>query len=122
MTVLVADDHPPIVDLLTLALEDAGYTVVRAYDGAEARARLERERFDLLIADITMPGLSGMALAAWVRARQPAESALPIVLISASPHPAEAVTPPVTAFVAKPFDLVHVVALVEALVTSPAAN
>jgi CheY-like chemotaxis protein len=49
-------------------VEDAGYAVLHAYDGAEARAVLERERPDLIIADINMPPLSGIALTAWVRA------------------------------------------------------
>lgn len=119
MTILVADDYPPIVDLLTLALEDAGYAVVRAYDGAAARAALERAWPDLLISDINMPRLSGVELAAWVRRREGAGPRLPIVLISAAPRQPADVTPPATAFLAKPFDLAQVVTVVEALLPPP---
>jgi two-component system OmpR family response regulator len=119
MTVLVADDQPSIVELLKLVLEDAGYAVLHAYDGAAARAILERERPDLVIADINMPHLSGIELAAWVRAREGAAAALPIVLISAITRLPGEVTPPATAFLAKPFDLEAVVLVVEALLPPP---
>jgi len=83
MTVLAAAAAAPIVELLALVLADAGYTVVRADDGAAARAVLEDARPDLLISDSTRPRLSGLDLAAWVRAREGDGAALPIALISA---------------------------------------
>ena len=64
MTVLVAAAAAPIVELLALVLADAGYTVVRADDGAAARAVLEDARPDLLNSDSTKPRLSGLDLAA----------------------------------------------------------
>ena len=115
--ILVADDEQPIVDILAMVLEDAGYTVLRASDGAAARALVEREAPDLIISDIMMPHVSGVELARWVR-RRPDGSDVPIVLLSAV-RPATPVTPPADAFLPKPFDLDDVVALV-ARFASPA--
>ena len=97
--VLVVDDEHYIVDLLADLLEEEGYRVRRAYDGIAALAEIEREVPSLVIADIMMPRLDGIALAARVRERY---AGLPIILMSAAmANPRQ----PGTAFVAKPFDI-----------------
>ena len=53
--ILIADDEEFIVDLLATLLEDEGFTVLRAYDGAQALAIAERERPDLILSDVMMP-------------------------------------------------------------------
>ena len=99
----------PILDLLVAVLEEEGYRVLRAADGAAALALIERERVDLLITDNMMPRLGGLALIA--RLRAPGTPVIPIILMSAvSPRPRPA--PPVV-FLAKPFDLDHLLALVD---------
>lgn len=112
-TILIADDEPTITELLTLILEDAGYTVVRAYDGRQALDRIERDSLDLLITDNMMPRLSGLELIArmW---EQPA-LAVPTILMSAvrPPHP----LPTPVVFLPKPFDLDHLLATVASLLT-----
>jgi two-component system cell cycle response regulator CpdR len=61
--ILVADDEPPVREFVTRALQSAGYTVTVAADGAAALQKLQAETFELLISDIMMPELDGIALA-----------------------------------------------------------
>lgn len=97
-TALVVDDEFYIVDLLAEILADEGYHVLRAYDGESAIAVAEQHPVDLVIADVMMPRLNGVAMAQQLRTRF---GALHIVLMSAAvTHvPAEFV------FIAKPFDI-----------------
>ncbi len=60
--VLVAEDEPLVLDLLSRILEDDGAKVVAARDGEEAWTRLAEADFDLVVADLRMPGLDGRAL------------------------------------------------------------
>jgi len=71
--VLVVEDHPEIRALLIQLLQEAGYTVTDAWTFVEAKTKLEADRFDLLIADVLIPGggrgtdLAGIALARGVK-------------------------------------------------------
>lgn len=57
--ILIVDDDVPIGDLLEEALGREGYRVARAYSGTEALLALDRERPDLVLLDLMLPGLSG---------------------------------------------------------------
>jgi len=61
--ILVADDEPSVAEFVRRALELHGHRVVVAEDGLKAMDALARDRFDLLLSDIVMPGLDGIALA-----------------------------------------------------------
>jgi len=56
---MVVDNEPDIVDLTRTVLELGGYTVVPAYSGEECLRNLEKEKVDLVLLDIMMPGMSG---------------------------------------------------------------
>jgi CheY-like chemotaxis protein len=60
-TVLVVDDEPDLSSVIEDLLEASGYRVQTAPDGRAALERLERDRFDLILSDIRMPGLDGPA-------------------------------------------------------------
>ena len=107
-TILIADDEPSITDLLTLILEDAGYTVICASDGRQALDEIERDGLDLVITDNMMPRLSGMDLIA--RMREEPTLAVPTILMSAVRPPTP--PPPPTVFLPKPFDLDHLLTTV----------
>jgi putative two-component system response regulator len=60
--ILVVDDEEAITSLLSRMLRQAGHSCQTASDPARARDLLERERFDLMLCDVTMPGESGLDL------------------------------------------------------------
>jgi CheY-like chemotaxis protein len=62
MRILVADDHPVNLKLLSDILESEGYTVDRARDGKEALELVQKVKPSLMLLDIAMPGLDGLAL------------------------------------------------------------
>ena len=67
-TVLVVDDHEQVRKLQRLALERGGYSVTEAGSGYEAVALFSQgRRFDVVIADIGMPGMSGVEMAFTIR-------------------------------------------------------
>jgi putative nucleotidyltransferase with HDIG domain len=70
-SVLVVDDEPAARKLLTIYLGAPDYYCAMASNGEEALVTLQRERFDAVISDLQMPGMSGMELLAEVRRRHP---------------------------------------------------
>jgi len=69
--ILVADDEEGIRSFIREVLEGEGHEVSEARDGDEAAALVERQSFHLLVSDLKMPGLDGMALLERVRASVP---------------------------------------------------
>lgn len=80
---LLVDDDDALRRILALLLSRAGHTVVEAADGESALADAAQETFDLIVADVMMPGLDGYALTRRLRA-QPATRATPVLLMTAS--------------------------------------
>jgi two-component system response regulator RegX3 len=78
--ILIADDEPSVRDSVGYALEQEGFDVTPAVDGADAEGKLTGEfPYDLLILDIMMPGRSGLDICREVRGR----SAVPIIILTA---------------------------------------
>ncbi|MEA2513277.1 MAG: two-component system, OmpR family, response regulator [Thermomicrobiales bacterium] len=102
-TVLVADDEPPIRDLVGEILRAAGYEVCLATDGLDALDQALTIRPDLVLTDFKMPNLDGLALAKRLRER---DHSLPILLMSAAPP---SVTSPGIEFIRKPFNIPQLV-------------
>ncbi len=69
--ILVADDEPGLREFVTDSLELDGHSVVAAKDGREASKLLDERGFDLVLTDLKMPFVDGMALLRKVRAEQP---------------------------------------------------
>jgi len=80
--VLVAEDDVAVRSFVSRALTHAGFSVTDVEDGQQALQALEIERFDLLVADIVMPVVDGIALALSASSRQPD---LRILLITGYP-------------------------------------
>jgi two-component system alkaline phosphatase synthesis response regulator PhoP len=67
-TILIADDEPAIVDLVRFTLEDPHVRIVDAADGAAAVDLARRERPDVALLDVRMPGLDGLEACRRLRA------------------------------------------------------
>lgn len=104
--ILVVDDEPVIRDVLSALFETEGYRVHTAADGLAALEVLAETPPDLVIADIIMPRLDGWGLLASLRAQYPD---IPVILLSAT---FRGQPPNGAVFVAKPFDVDHLLATV----------
>jgi two-component system cell cycle sensor histidine kinase/response regulator CckA len=62
ISILVAEDHPPLLELIAAVLNKAGYNVMTAASGDEALRIASESTVDLLLTDIRMPGLSANSL------------------------------------------------------------
>jgi len=62
ISVLVAEDHPPLLELIAAVLNNAGYRVMTAESGDEALRIAQESEVDLLLTDLRMPGLSASSL------------------------------------------------------------
>lgn len=67
LRILLADDDKELLDIFDALLLGEGYQTVTCSDGKAAQEKLSAEKFDLFIADIQMPGLTGLELLAWIR-------------------------------------------------------
>ena len=82
MNILVVEDEPASLKLLSHFLRKEGYRVSEASDGAEAIELLGTSRFDLVLTDIRMPLLDGVTLALHILSRLPT---IPIITMTAFP-------------------------------------
>jgi len=79
LKILVVDDEDQIVDLLTTILETSGHEVVGIVEAVKAVDLLKTERFDLLLTDLGMPGVSGMELA---KLAKEANSSIKVIMLT----------------------------------------
>jgi CheY-like chemotaxis protein len=117
LTILVADDDPTIVRLLTLTLEADGFRVVTASDGRTALERARLERPALILLDWEMPGADGIEVTQALRGDpDPGLRDVPVVLITAqsgADNTAAGFAAGVTDYLTKPFRTAHVRARVQ---------
>jgi two-component system alkaline phosphatase synthesis response regulator PhoP len=80
--ILAVDDDKNIIRLVETYLEQAGYVVLTAYDGEQAQRVIRRERPDLIVLDVMLPGRDGFELTRWLRADESLAS-IPVLLLTA---------------------------------------
>lgn len=110
--ILVCDDEKDIVSALTIYLTTAGYQVFPAYDGTEALDLIRREDIHLVLLDIMMPKLDGIA--ALTRLRE--ASNVPVILLTAKSEDTDKIQGlnlGADDYVTKPFNPVEVLARVK---------
>ncbi|MBI4617907.1 MAG: response regulator [Planctomycetes bacterium] len=79
--ILVVDDDPAVRELVAEYIAARGHQVLRAANGAEACEVLEREPVELVVTDLQMPVLDGLALLAHVRSSR---NPIPVIVVSGS--------------------------------------
>jgi DNA-binding response OmpR family regulator len=112
--ILVVDDEPAIVDAVAYALRSEGFEVESRSDGEGALEAALADRFDLLILDLRLPGLSGIEVCRRLRAA----SEVPILILSARDAEVDRVLgleAGADDYVTKPFSLVELVSRVRAI-------
>lgn len=115
--VLVVDDDPVILKLLTVNFELEGYEVLAATQGAEALEVARERRPDVVVSDIMMPVMSGIDLVLAMKA-DPDVAAIPVVLLSAKAQAADVragLEAGAADYVTKPFEPLDLITRVEAV-------
>jgi CheY-like chemotaxis protein len=103
-TVLVVDDDPDTREIVTTLLEDDGYHVDTASDGAEGLRLAKDHQPDAVILDVSMPVMDGWQfLEAW--SALPPERRAPVVVVSAVRDWAKAMNGGAKGYLSKPFDI-----------------
>lgn len=83
MKILAVEDESFVLDVLVMFLQKSGHTVRSASNGRDGLALTETEAFDLVITDLSMPDMDGLALAKAIKARN---ATLKVVLLTGSRH------------------------------------
>ncbi len=106
LTILVVEDYEDTSLAMRLALEDHGYRIIEAADGARAVEAAERERPDIILMDLQLPGLDGLEATRRIRQHPELHDTI-IVAVTAhndQDHRARALAAGCNAFVTKPID------------------
>jgi PAS domain S-box-containing protein len=108
-SILIVDDQESNVRLLEQLLADSGYTRVSStMDPREVCALHRKNRYDLILLDLQMPGMDGFQVMEGLKTND-ADGYLPVLVITAQPgHKLKALQAGAKDFISKPFDLVEV--------------
>jgi two-component system response regulator GlrR len=111
--ILAVDDDPALLKLLSMRLDLEGYAVIEAASGEEALAKMATHRPDLVITDVQMGGMDGLALFDTLKQAHPA---LPVIILTAHgsvSHAVDAMRRGVFGYLGKPFEAEALLAEVE---------
>jgi two-component system phosphate regulon response regulator PhoB len=115
--VLVVEDDPALAELIRFNIEAEGYTAAVADAAEDAELLIGEDRFDLIILDWMLPGMSGIELCRRLRARPDTER-LPIIMLTARGEESERVRGLATGaddYIVKPFSVPELMARINAL-------
>ncbi|HTX54381.1 MAG TPA: response regulator transcription factor [Candidatus Baltobacteraceae bacterium] len=90
-TILVVDDEEDILELIRFHLARDGYTVTPSASGEDAIKKARRQRFDLIVLDLMLPGIDGFEVAKTLKA-DPKTGSVPILMLTARGEDADIVT------------------------------
>ena len=102
--ILAVDDDPALLKLLSMRLDLEGYEVIEASSGEEALAKMATHRPDLVVTDVRMGGMDGLALFDTLKQAHPA---LPVIILTAHgsvSHAVDAMRRGVFGYLSKPFE------------------
>ncbi len=81
-TIMIVEDDPDIMHLLTYTLSESGYRVVQAYGGEDALRKVKKARPDLILTDLAMPRMSGVEIIHQIKKDRDTQH-IPIVAVTA---------------------------------------
>jgi CheY-like chemotaxis protein len=122
-TILIADDETHILNVLSIKLQNAGFNVVTAEDGADAYNQARSVRPDLIITDYQMPMLSGLELCSKLQC-DPLTRDVPAIILTArgfSISQADRKSRNIREVIAKPFSPREILSRVNDLLNASAA-
>ena len=104
-TILVVDDDPGILFVLVEFLTGLGYVIITAQNGKEGLDKFNKQRFDLVIADVQMPIMNGLDLLKWIKTKSPRTPVLLITGFLPSKAQESTMTAKADGYLMKPFEL-----------------
>ncbi|WP_446742420.1 response regulator transcription factor [Silvibacterium acidisoli] len=115
MKVLLVEDDKRIANLVAQGLREGGHDVTNSYDGVEGTLLLLNSRYDVVLLDINLPGVSGMQILETVRSRQSVVPILMLTAVDSVPDVLKAFNLGADDYIVKPFLLQILLARVEAI-------
>ncbi len=115
MHILIVEDKKSLAKTLKLSLEEKGHTVVLAFDGLEGLAHAERDRFDIMVLDIMLPGIDGLEV---IRRLRKGKHQLPVLALTARDTVGDIVTAldlGIDDYLTKPFAMAEFMARLRAV-------
>ena len=117
-TILIVDDSASLRQVVSIALKGAGYDVIEACDGKDALTKLDGKKIHLIISDVNMPNMDGIALVKAVK-QLPAYKFTPVIMLTTEAgdgKKAEGQAAGARAWVVKPFQPAQMLAAVSKLI------
>ena len=111
--ILIVDDEPDIVDLISYNLKKDGFRVTTASDGEEALSKIRKSKFDLVVLDLMLPGEDGLTLCRKLRG----EADTPVIMLTAVTGESlveECAHLGISGYLVKPFPLSELAAQIDA--------
>jgi CheY-like chemotaxis protein/anti-sigma regulatory factor (Ser/Thr protein kinase) len=120
--ILIVDDDPDVHHLLKAALREDDREIGSAFDGLEGLKLIESEPWDLVITDVVMPGMDGMALIEQIHKLRPATRVVVMTVANTAENIVNAIRDHAFAWFGKPFTMESVREMVERALTSHPAD
>jgi phosphate regulon transcriptional regulator PhoB len=122
--ILIVDDEPDLVTLVSYNLKKEGFGVVTAADGEEALQKIKKTDFDIILLDLMLPGIQGMELCRIIRGN-PKTQHVPIIMLTAKGEEADKIRGLETGaddYMTKPFSPKELIARVNAVLRRAGAR
>ena len=117
--ILIVDDDPDVIDIITLSLKDKGFTLVGANNGLQALEKLKIFIPNLIIADIHMPKMNGFELIKHLK-KEPRFNSIPIIVLTGTyiskKDKQHGLTLGATKYITKPFAIEVLVKEIEEII------
>ena len=117
-TIMIVDDSASLRQVVSIALKGAGYDTIEACDGKDALAKLNGDKFHLIISDVNMPNMDGISLLKEIK-KHPSYKFTPVIMLTTESQEAkksEGQAAGAKAWVVKPFQPQQMLAAVAKLI------
>jgi DNA-binding response OmpR family regulator len=120
-TILVVDDEPSVVDLLSEDLVEEGYDCITSVTGEDALKKLSKSNFNVILLDLRLPGISGMDILKEVKSNHPEMAVIVLTSVGDAQTAVEAMKIGAVDYIIKPFELERLNSSIEVALKTKAA-
>jgi len=121
-TILIVDDNPEVIQTLRQVLESASHEVMAVTEGEEGIKKYRESKFDIVITDIGMPGISGLEVSRTIKAHDPAAKVLLITAWGVQLDQKQIEESGASLVIQKPFEKARILSAIEELLLSAPSN